>query len=55
MRVRLLKDVRIRHKAGEIVEVTPEEYAFLTSVRAAIPAAKKTEKSETPKKGAKKK
>lgn len=49
MKVLLTKDVRIKHKAGEIVEVTPEEYFFLTSVKAAVNAAK-TE----PKKGKKK-
>ena len=31
MKVKLLKDARIRHKAGEIVEVSPEECFFLTS------------------------
>lgn len=57
MRVRLLKDARIRHKAGETVEVTPEEYLFLTSVNAAVPAAKKEKITETPapKRGSKKK
>ena len=35
MKVRLLKDVRIKHKAGEVVEVSPEEYTFLTSCKAA--------------------
>lgn len=35
MRVKLLKDARIRHKAGEIVEVSPAEYNFLVSVGAA--------------------
>lgn len=37
MKVELLRDARIRHKAGEIVEVSPEEYVFLTSVKAAKP------------------
>ena len=35
MRAKLLKDARIRHKAGEIVEVSPAEYNFLVSVGAA--------------------
>lgn len=36
MRVRLLRDARIRHSAGEIVEVSPAEAAFLTSVGSAV-------------------
>ena len=39
MRVRLLRDARIRHSAGEIVEVSPAEAAFLTSVGSAVCAA----------------
>lgn len=35
MKVRLLKDARITHKAGEIVEVSPDELIFLTSTRQA--------------------
>lgn len=31
MKVRLLKDARIRHSAGEIVEVSPAEYSILIS------------------------
>lgn len=50
MRVRLTKNMRIKHKAGEIVEVSPEEYTFLVSVRAAEPA-----EDEKPKRGTKKK
>ena len=46
MRVRLTKDMRIRHKAGEIVEVSPEEYTFLVSVRAAVPAPKRGTKKK---------
>ena len=52
MKVKLLKVARIKHNAGEIVEVTPEEYRFLTAVGAAVPVV---ETKETPKKGAKKK
>lgn len=52
MIVKLLRDARIKHKAGEIVTVTPEEAAFLLSVGSAIeliyepkqPAKKKTVK-----------
>lgn len=36
MKVKLLKDARIRHKAGEIVEVSPEECFFLTSTDGAV-------------------
>lgn len=50
MRVELLKDARIKHKAGEIVEVSPEEYNFLASVNAAVPVAE-----EKPKRGTRKK
>ena len=37
MKVRLLRDARINHKAGEIVEVSPAELNFLVSVRSAEP------------------
>lgn len=51
MKARLIKDARIKHKAGEIVEVSPAEYNFLTSVGVAEPV--KVEK--TIKKGTRKK
>ena len=35
MKVRLLRDSRINHKAGEIVEVSPAEFQFLTSIKSA--------------------
>lgn len=46
MKVKLLREARIRHAAGETVEVTPEVAAFLVSVRSAVvvaaqPATKK--------------
>lgn len=44
MKVRLLRDARIQHKAGEIVEVSPAAAEFLLSVGSAVavkPAAKK--------------
>lgn len=50
MRVELIRDARIRHKAGEIVEVSPEEYVFLTSVGAAKAAEAEKLKKETKKK-----
>ena len=36
MKVKLLRDARIMHKAGEILEVSPEECHFLTSTAGAI-------------------
>jgi len=36
MKVRLLRDARIIHKAGEIVEVSPAEFGFLTSTNSAV-------------------
>lgn len=36
MRVKLLRDARITHKAGEIVTVSPSEFQFLCSVGSAI-------------------
>ena len=36
MRVKLLRDSRIMHKAGEVVEVSPAEACFLISVQSAI-------------------
>ena len=36
MKIRLLRDARIRHKAGEIVEVSPAEATFLISLNSAV-------------------
>lgn len=41
MKVRLLRDARINHKAGEIVEVSPAECGFLVSVGSAVEVAVK--------------
>lgn len=47
MKVRLLRDAKILHKAGEIVEVSPAECGFLTSVGSAmIVSAEKVAKAE---------
>lgn len=46
MKVRLLKDARIWHKAGEILEVSPEESHFLLTTDGAI--AVDAVKTETP-------
>ena len=50
MKVRLLRDARITHKAGEIVEVSPTEFQFLVSVGSAVELAVKApvEEAETP-------
>lgn len=54
MKVKLLRDSKILHKAGEIVEVSPAEASFLLSVCSAIevraentPAEKTTRKRGT--------
>lgn len=49
MRVKLLKPARINHKAGEIVEVSPTEYAFLTSLGSAVDAVAEEPKEEVTK------
>lgn len=55
MKVKLLRDARIMHKAGEIIEVSPEECHFLVSTEGAVevdavktPAAKPVEVPEKP-------
>ena len=57
MRVKLIRDSRILHKAGEIIEVSPAEAAFLLSVQSAIEVREEqktvTEKVTTRKRGAK--
>lgn len=48
MKIKLLRDSKITHRAGEVVEASPAEAAFLISVQSAIevrdaaPARKKT-------------
>ena len=54
MKVKLLRDARINHKAGEIVEVSPAECHFLTSVGSAVEVAVQAPvEAETPEKPAK--
>ena len=56
MKARLIKDMRINHKAGEIVEVSPEQFNFLMSVGAAVVVKEaKPVEAEKPKRGTKKK
>ena len=57
MKVRLLRDARINHKAGEIVDVSPAEFGFLTSTNSAVAfkEAKDVAEAPAPKKATKKK
>lgn len=56
MKARLLKDMRINHKAGEVVQVSPEQFNFLMSVGAAVAVREeKPVEAEKPKRGTKKK
>ena len=52
MKVRLIKDARIHHKAGDIVEVSPAEFNYLASTKQAVPYLE--EPVEKPKKSRKK-
>lgn len=38
MKVVLLRDARIKHKAGETVEVSPAEFNYLVTIGSAVPA-----------------
>lgn len=49
MKVRLVRDARIKHSAGEIVEVSPSEFLYLTSVKSAVPVVDdEPQEMETP-------
>ena len=48
MKVKLLRDARISHSVGEIVEVSPAERDFLISVGSAVDVAEKIEKAVLP-------
>ena len=50
MKVRLLRDAKIQHKAGEVVEVSPADAKFLLSIHSAI---KVEEDKPKPKRGKK--
>jgi len=54
MRIRLIREARIRHKAGDIVEVSPAEAQFLLATGSAVPAPEaprpKRETKKEPKK-----
>ena len=55
MKLLLTKAARIRHNAGEIVEVSPAEAGFLLSTGSAVeyadPVKAETPEAKTPKKG----
>lgn len=53
MKVRLLRDARIKHNAGEIVEVSLAEFNHLVSIHSAEPVEEEQEKPKrtTRKKG----
>ncbi len=46
MKIKLLKESRIRHQAGEIVEASSAEANFLLGVGAAVMAEEKTEEEK---------
>ena len=48
MKVKLLQDSRREGKAGEIAEVSPERFAFLTSLGIAEPVKEAREQAEAP-------
>ena len=48
MKLKLLRAARIRHEAGEIVEVSPAEAGFLLSTGSAVRMAEEPTKRETP-------
>lgn len=48
MKARLLKDARIHHKAGEIVEVSPAEFNYLESTKQAVLYVEEPQEAETP-------
>lgn len=48
MLIKLLRDARIRHHAGELVEASPAEAAFLISINSAVEVLPAPETVETP-------
>ncbi len=48
MKVKLLREARIRHYPGEIVEVSPAEAGFLLSTGSAVEVREAPTKRETP-------
>ena len=54
MKLLLIQAARIRHNAGEVVEASPAEAAFLLSVGAAVPHQEQREDQPKPVKAGKK-
>lgn len=48
MKARLIKDARIHHKAGDIVEVSPAEFNYLASTKQAVLYVEERQAVETP-------
>ena len=48
MKVKLLREARIRHYPGEIVEVSPAEAGFLLSTGTAVEVREAPKERETP-------
>ncbi len=46
--IKLLRDSRIWHKAGEVVNASPAEVSFLVSVGSAVEVGADTEAAEAP-------
>ena len=54
MKLRLIREARIRHVAGDIVEVSPAEAGFLLSTGSAVEVQEELPKRETPEAAAEK-
>lgn len=54
MKILLTRDARIKHSAGEIVEVTPTEGAFLIGIGSAVAAQQKQKQEKVERKTRKK-
>jgi hypothetical protein len=50
MKVRLLRDAKIKHNAGEIVNVSPDEAFYLCSLGSAVEVKEPTAATAEPKK-----
>ena len=49
MKVRLLRDARIKHNAGEVVEVSSAEFNYLVSINSAEPVVEEPAKDNAAK------
>ena len=50
MKMQLLRDMKVLHKAGEIVEVSPAEYNYFLNTNSAVPYSEAIEKPKKAKK-----